>query len=166
MILKQPFKLKPKGMFVSVWFDDCFSFYCKERPNTVSNTSPKFYIPLVFNRFMTIDEIEEYIRKNILNKYNVELAKWEKSIHIKYFYEVINKDNIFLEVWVEYNYDGIKKEWFCVHDFNDNSDYELGEGLMCYKNLPFRFIGSLFTLQFIILRSDYKHQYLLIGDIK
>ena len=166
MILKQPFKLKPKGMFVSVWFDNKFSFYCKERPNTVSNTSPKYYIPLVFNKFIPIDEIEEYIKTYILNKYKVELAKWDKSIHIKYFYEVMNKDNEIIEVWEEHNYDGNKKEWSCVYEFDDmNIDYELGEGLMCYKNLPFRFVGSLFTLQFIILRSDYKHQYLLKGDL-
>jgi len=67
-----------------------------------------------------------------------------------------------MEVWVEYNYDSIHNRWDVVCDWEGvDKAYELSPGFALYKYLPFRFIGSLFTMKFIILRSDYIHQYLL-----
>lgn len=156
---------KFRGTFVSVWFDEKFSFYCKEKPNTVNNEAPKYYIPLVFDEYKTLKEIKDYIDYNILTKYGVELAKWDKSIHVKHIYQVIDPNCKILEVWTEHNYNG--NEWKTICEWDEKpAFYELSEGLACYTNYPYRFVGSLFTLNFIILFSNYEHQYLLLKKIE
>ena len=153
-LLTPPYKIKFKGIYVSVWLDEWVDIYCEPALD-------KYYIQLVFNSKMSINDIKTYVDTKILKKYNTKLSKSSKSIHVKYFYEVINSKNKIMEVWVEYNYDSIHKKWRCICDWGVDKTYELSPGFALYKYLPFRFIGSLFTMKFIILRSDYIHQYLL-----
>jgi len=164
-----PVKCKFKGIFVSVWFDKKFSFYCKKRPKMEFKESPEYYIPLVFTEYKTKEEIESYIKEKILDRYGVELAKWRQSIHVKYFYEVedASKQGV-MEVWTEHNYDGNIQKWIDVCNWNSYKPfkgYEVSSGFEMYKYFPFRLVGSLFTLRFIILKSDYKYQYLLIREL-
>jgi len=155
---------KFKGIYVSIWFDRKFCWYCEKRPNTVSSKSPEYYIPLVFNKYLSKDDILDYIKEKILNKYNIELAKWNKSIHCKYLWQILDDDEKIYEVWFESNYDANINNWWYVHKPIYIERYDilyLNKGLKIYNRLPFRFIGSLFTLKFIIMHSDDNYQYII-----
>ena len=47
---------------------------------------PKYYIPICFNSYKPLDEIKEYIKSNILTRYNVQLGECKHPIQIKYVY--------------------------------------------------------------------------------
>jgi hypothetical protein len=158
---------KFKGIYVSVWFDKNFCWHCKERPNTVNSNSSKYYIPLVFNKYLNKNDVLEYIKEKILNKYNIELADWNKAIHCKYLWQILDENGKIYEVWFEQNYD-TNSGWWSIYKptyIKKNDVLHLKEGLKIYDNLPFRFIGSLFTLEFIIMFSDDKYQY-VVTDIQ
>lgn len=160
MLLIPPYKIKFKGMYISVWLSSrpnkYINFYCQKTPDG------RYYIPLVFNSYKSLYDVEKYVNKKILDRYGVNLLNWHKAIHVKYFYEVINSEGKYMEVWTEYNYNPDKDMWISVCDWNGyDKIYELSEGLPLYRYLPFRFVGSWFTMKFIILRSDYTHQFLL-----
>lgn len=153
MILAPPYNIKFKGIYVSVWFDKWINFYCKKG-------AQGYYISLVFSKYKTLNEIKEYINNRILKTYSAKLLNHQKAIHVKYFYEVINNKGKYMEIWVEHNYDGNKWNTICEWD-SDNKKYKLAQGFKLYKYIPYRLVGSLFTLNYIILKSDYIYQYLL-----
>ena len=189
MLLVPPYEVYFRGVYVSVWFDEKINIFARAKYIDDLGVQ-KYYIPLVFSRYMSLDDIVKYVKRNILDRYDVELARWRKSIHVKYFYQVIkngecktlnsdpynvffdcvNLDRKYIEVWVEYNYDSERDEWDCVCDWcrgdclswcEDSNVYEIHRGLDLYKYVPFRLVGSLYTFDFIVLVSSYKYQYLL-----
>jgi len=159
-------KAKFAGIYVSVWFNKKFCWYCKKRPATVIDKAPEYYIPLVFRKRMSLDDILEYIQEKIIKKYNTEIAKWDKSIHVKYFYQVVDENKRNLELWIEYNFNP-DKGWHTpckIKDIKCGDVLKVEKGFAYYK-LPFRIIGSLFTMKFIILWSDSKYQYIALEKI-
>ena len=76
-------ELKFKGIYVSVWFDKNFCFYCKKRPNTVSEKSPIYYF--MHKNIMDVKELLE--KKEITSEEYEQFKKdleqamkdWEES---------------------------------------------------------------------------------------
>ena len=153
-LVHPPYELQYKGIYTSVWL------------------SEDKYKELVFTDRLTLNEILDYVY--VKKKYKAI------KLHVKYFYQLI-KDGKYMEIWFEFNYDNNTKTWdyYVNEDIALNIDNDkmkdktllLSIGLPhywwwfdtgLYKIMrPFRIVGSIITLQWFILYSDYEYQYLV-----
>ena len=155
-LVHPPYELQFKGIYTSVWL------------------SEDKYKELVFTNRLTLNEILDYVY--VKKKYKAI------KLHVKYFYQLI-KDGKYMEIWFEFNYDRNSKTWkyHVNEDIALNIDKDktpllvLSVGLPLYKwwfdtglykiIKPFRIVGSSITLQWFILYSDYKYQYLVVDVV-
>ena len=113
--------VKFKGIYCSVWFDEP-NEYTKEN-KSVPN-APKYYIDFKFLDDLSYEEVKKKVDE-ILREMGVldKVAKWEKSYHVKRFYQAIvtTVDGNWVdfknaELWCEGNYDGVNKKWNVISE--------------------------------------------------
>lgn len=166
-------KARYAGTYASVWFNEP-NLYTK--PNRSVEGAPEFYI-----EFSWTDHIKPVQAKAFLDAWLAnqglygKLAHWEKTYHIKYFYQgVVGRADgcpigrKHIEFWQEFN-------WRLGEPFEADELPVAGEvtvlsGLEQYRFLPFRVVGvgAVHPIDWpgwVFLRSNFKYQY-LVKEVK
>ena len=86
MLLVLPYEVYFRGVYVSVWFNEKVNVFA--RASRYMSLGGIIKYDIIKYDIIKYD-IVKYVKRNILGRYDVELARWRKSIHVKYFYQVI-----------------------------------------------------------------------------
>jgi len=156
-----------KGSYASVWFD---------RPNPWAQRNesvpgaPAYYVEFTWKPFLKPEEAKEVL-DDWLARHGLayRVARWQKSYHIKYFYQaaVTWADGRGVkapaELWWEANYNGLTGELWTDGE-EPRGEVLVFAGLPLYRRLPFREVGlfAQHPLGFhaIFLVSGFVHQFL------
>jgi len=157
-----------KGTYCSVWFDEPNEY---SNPNESVPNAPKYYIDFVWTNYLPPAQAKELVDKWLSERGLLgKVAKWEKSYHFKYFYQLI-VDKVDgkevgakkAELWCEANWDGVEEK-FHMGLMEVHKDINVLVGLPHYKDRDFRIVGlttqHLLGFGIVVLFSDFVHQFL------